>query len=120
GRRARLCAGLSAARRSGGSVDRQGHACGLMAASEGCWLWLERRHKKRRPRTSFSACLVGRGNLKRLLILLKSITKVRFDSFLEYLLEYRAAGFELRMPWRCLWLISWSLPVERYSCIGEV
>ncbi len=63
---------------------------------------------------------MGRGNLKRLLILLKSIIKVRFDSFLEYLLEYRAAGFELRMPWRCLWLISWTLPVERYSSIGEV
>src|SRR5690606_27618047 len=47
----------SAARSSGGSADRQGHACGLMAAGEGPWL--ERRHKKRRPKTSF--CLFGGG-----------------------------------------------------------
>ncbi|MCE5987256.1 hypothetical protein LVV83_09435 [Pseudomonas sp. LM20] len=52
--------------------------------------------------------------------LIEIYEKIRFLYFLEYLLEYRAAGFELRMPWRCLWLISWSLPVERYSSIGEV
>ena len=68
----------------------------------------------------FFVCLVGRGNLKRLLILLKDKIKIRFDIGLEYLLEYWVAGFELRIPWRSFWQVSWFLPVERYSKIGEV
>ena len=37
----------------------------------------------------FFVCLVGRGNLKRLNMLLKYIIKIRFYFCLEYLLEYQ-------------------------------
>lgn len=53
--------------------------------------------KKPQPRTVGVLLLVGRGNLKRLSIYLKYIIKYRFDIFVEYHLEYREVGFELRM-----------------------
>lgn len=40
---------------------------------------------------------MSRGNLNCCFILLKYIRKIRFNSCLEYRLEYRLAGFELRM-----------------------
>lgn len=82
-----------------------------------------RSERKRLAQTAKSPVIRGsvrRGNLKRSLIVLKYKIKIRFDIGLEYLLEYRVAGFELRIPWRTFWLVSWFLPVERYSSIGEV
>jgi len=43
--------------------------------------------------------LVGRGNLNRQFILLKIKEKFRFNIRVEYHLEYRVTGFELRMRW---------------------
>lgn len=42
--------------------------------------------------------LVGRGNLKRIFILLKFKIKSRFNIRVEYHLEYRVAGFEPGTP----------------------
>ena len=53
--------------------------------------FLNSRHKKRRPRTSFFVELVGRGNLNCEFMLLIFLVNTFFIFLLEYRLEYHLA-----------------------------